>query len=113
MPDIDLDSPTFSVTGTALTNETAKSWFFGNPLRDTLNASMAAINDVNSGLLIQNSNFQQASGGAGILRTMNQALVKASELAKANQVAVSWALAILGIVAVAKVVKGSPSRGRR
>jgi hypothetical protein len=113
MPDIDLDSPTFSVTGTALTNETASSWLFGNPIRDTLNASMTAINNANSGLLVQNSNFQQASGGAGILRTMNQALVKAQELAKANSVAVSWALAILGVVAVAKVVKGGGSRGRR
>lgn len=113
MPDIDLDTPTFSVTGTALTNETARGWLFGNPIRDTLNASMASINAANSGLLVQNANWEKASGGAGILRTMNQALVKASELAKANQVAVSWALAILGVVVVAKVVKGSPGKGRR
>ncbi len=111
MPDIDLDSPTFSVTGTALTNETARSWLFGNPLRDTLNASMAAINDANSGLLVQNSNFQQASGGAGILRTMNQVIKKVADDAMKVQ-GTLWAIGavVLGVVVIDKITR---SKGRR
>ncbi len=100
----------FSTTVYGVSDETGGSWLFGNPIREQLNASMASIAEANSGLIVQNSNFQQASGGAGILRTMNDVIKKASDVAKANSVAVSWSLAILGVLVVAKAVGG---RGRR
>ena len=111
MPDMNLDSPDFSITTTALSDETAKSWLFGNPLRDTLNASMAAITEANSGLLVQNANWQKASAGAGILRTMNKVLEDAKLAAKANATYLAWGAAIFGVLLVAKAVK--PASGRR
>lgn len=113
MADIDLDTPTFSTTVVGMSDDTARNWLFGNPIRDTLNASMSAINIANSGLLAQNQNFQNASGGAGILRSMNQAMSDAARLAKENSVVLAWTAAIVGVVLVGKALKGSPSRGRR
>lgn len=110
--EMDLDSPKFSITTTAMTDETLGAWAFGNPIRDQLNKSQAEIAQANSGLLIQNKNFQQASAGAGILRTLNQALKEASDVVEKNKVAATWLAAILGVVIVAKATS-SPSGSRR
>lgn len=111
---VDLDTPTFSITTTAMANSNtnAVDWLFGNPIRSQLMQSMTAIADANSGLLVQNNNWQQASGGSGILRTMNQAISDAGKLVEKNKVAATWIMAVLGVVVVGKVLQGGKGRRR-
>lgn len=79
------------------------NYLSANPIKAALTEANWNIAEADMGLLPQNQNFQQASAGAGILRTMNEAIKKATADAAKFQ-AVWWALGIgaLGIIVLKK-----------
>jgi hypothetical protein len=118
MADLDLDTPNFSITTTALSPDTAanyRGWAFGNPFDTLLNESNAAyaVWQADSGLLVQNSNWQNSGGAAGILRTLNQAIANAAQMAKINSGWLGLGAVAIGALVVTKIVTRPKSSKRR
>jgi len=104
--------PNFSITVTGDSNPNTKTptlndWMFGNPIEEQLTSGGSAIE---SGVVVQNKDWNYWTNAQGALRTLNKTLDDAANVAAANKNWMTGALVFCGVVLGAKFIFGGKRR---